>query len=398
MDRRQTFLFPWICLLIVCSYNLMQSGLSSFASVVHHDIQTTLNINSVQMGWLSSAFLYTYMMMQIPVGLLFDRFSAEKLLSIATFFLLCGTLILANTNHFTVALIARALMGLGTSFSLIGLTYLIRGWFPSIFVIVLGVTQIFLVLGQICFSMLFVNLSQIMHWQTILYGTAFVLVIVLFGLYFYVRESNAVAKEKIYFSWQALREVLKNSTFLKLMICYTLGSVYYGIMVNLWQVSRLETAYHIPLETANDINLFVTLGYGVGAFSIGILTRYISRQWLLLMGLLLQFIFILITTFFLLPPIFLSICMFCIGLTGGVVILPLDLVRNVVPKTLYGLAVGIMNMFYCIICIILLPLTGYIFESVQIKVYLSPLVIAGCSLIAVISALLLLRKKIEVKE
>ncbi|APC97001.1 MFS transporter [Francisella frigiditurris] len=76
-------------------------------------------------SFLVSSYNITYLLMQIPAGILLDRFGSKKILISAT--LICGLgNILFVLGSYNMALVGRLLVGIGSSFAFIGVLKLAR--------------------------------------------------------------------------------------------------------------------------------------------------------------------------------------------------------------------------------------------------------------------------------
>lgn len=89
------------------------------------------NLDSASLGFLSSAFFLGYILMQLPCGLLYDRFGPRKVLSVAALVASVATYFFLATPYFSVATIARFFMGIGSACAYIGALVLVSRWLPS---------------------------------------------------------------------------------------------------------------------------------------------------------------------------------------------------------------------------------------------------------------------------
>ncbi len=81
-------------------------------------------------SFLISSYNLTYLLMQIPAGLLLDKYGSKKILIIAT--LMCGLgNILFVLDGYALALFGRLLIGIGSSFAFIGVLKLSRETLPN---------------------------------------------------------------------------------------------------------------------------------------------------------------------------------------------------------------------------------------------------------------------------
>jgi MFS family permease len=80
-----------------------------------HLIQEDLHLSEVQLGWLFSAFFWTYSLAQIPIGWLAERFGAQRLLAAGLTLWALATLLAGLAHSFVMLLALRLLLGLGES-------------------------------------------------------------------------------------------------------------------------------------------------------------------------------------------------------------------------------------------------------------------------------------------
>jgi MFS family permease len=80
-----------------------------------HLIQEDLHLSEVQLGWLFSAFFWTYSLAQIPIGWLAERFGAQRLLAAGLTLWALATLLVGVAHSFAMLLGLRLLLGLGES-------------------------------------------------------------------------------------------------------------------------------------------------------------------------------------------------------------------------------------------------------------------------------------------
>ena len=78
-------------------------------------VQTDLHLNPSQLGLLLSAFFWTYSLVQIPVGLLAERYGAHRVLAIGLALWSIATMCVGAAHSFPVLLGLRLLLGIGES-------------------------------------------------------------------------------------------------------------------------------------------------------------------------------------------------------------------------------------------------------------------------------------------
>lgn len=100
-------------------------------SVAAKSISTHFDLSPVQMGYLFSSFLWTYVICLIPVGMIVDRFGVKMIVGGGLLLWSVATAFTGLSWSFTTLLIGRLLMGAGESTSYPGGARAIRDWIPE---------------------------------------------------------------------------------------------------------------------------------------------------------------------------------------------------------------------------------------------------------------------------
>lgn len=125
-----------------------------FLAVFHRSSLAVAGLAASERFGISAAQLSTFVMlqlvvyagMQIPVGLLLDRFGPRRILTIGVLVLTAAQVTFALADTFAVALVARVFVGLGDAMTFVCVLRLVTTWFPSRRIPL--VTQLTGVLGQ----------------------------------------------------------------------------------------------------------------------------------------------------------------------------------------------------------------------------------------------------------
>ncbi len=88
------------------------------------------DISATELGSFIMVQLGLYAAMQVPSGLAIDRFGPRRVLLVATVVMGTAQLVFAVALSFPVALLARALLGVGDAMVFISVLRLVAGWFP----------------------------------------------------------------------------------------------------------------------------------------------------------------------------------------------------------------------------------------------------------------------------
>src|SRR6202521_382648 len=100
-------------------------------AVISPELTASLGIGASSLGLLTSAYFVTFAAMQIPAGMLLDRYGPRRvepvLLSIAG----CGALAFAGSDSVGGLTLARALIGAGVAVCLMAPLKAIAAWYPA---------------------------------------------------------------------------------------------------------------------------------------------------------------------------------------------------------------------------------------------------------------------------
>lgn len=118
----------------------MGLGVLAYAVAVFH--RTSLSVAGVQATERFSATsselaafgvvqLLVYALMQVPVGVLLDRFGSRRLIVAGGLMMAAGQLALAYAEGLPLALLARVLVGVGDAMTFISVLRLLPAWFPA---------------------------------------------------------------------------------------------------------------------------------------------------------------------------------------------------------------------------------------------------------------------------
>lgn len=105
--------------------------------------------------------LLVYAMLQVPVGVLLDRFGSRRLLVIGAILMASGQLLIAVTDELPTAVAARVLVGAGDAMTFVSVLRVISAWFPARQVPVL--TQFTGIIGQLGQLLSAIPLVALLH-------------------------------------------------------------------------------------------------------------------------------------------------------------------------------------------------------------------------------------------
>jgi len=96
---------------VVSLFLVFEMGVQVSSGVMAAPLMRDLNIGAFSLGIMSGFYFYTYAGMQIPSGILFDRFSPKLIILISIFVCSLGTFTFAGIHDIYFGSLARLLMG-----------------------------------------------------------------------------------------------------------------------------------------------------------------------------------------------------------------------------------------------------------------------------------------------
>lgn len=371
-NMQKRTLLPWLNWGTTTSFVLFQFFLQAASGLMAAGWQTDFQLTTTEVGSLSAAFFISYVIMQIPVGLAYDRFGARTILIVASILLCSGTFALAFSQLYWQAFVARMIMGIGSAFGFVGMLYVTASWFSGRhFALLVGISETLAMMG--------VALGEVgMAWIISHYGWRFTMMIggwcalgvVLFVIVF-VRDhknllikENKESKESLSFT-TAIKEVISNKqVWLAGFYGFAMFSIV-NVVVTLWGVPFFIHQHHpLSLHTAGIMMSMVFIGIGIGGpFNAWLVQRWKKRQALMsLFAFLTTIIFAIILYIPGLPLWSLSILLGLLGFFSSTYIQVFAVVKDSVAVGVRATALSTTNMLLMSSAPLLQPLIGKLLE------------------------------------
>jgi MFS family permease len=141
------YLRSWIGFLLTSMFLCYEMALQVSPGVITQQLMHDYHIDAAMLAWTASSYFITYTLMQIPAGLVFDRFNLKTVVCIACFFCALGLWLFTLPNVLSLVL-GRMLMGAGSAFAFISvLTIAAHGLPKKLFALLVGLTQMLAAVG-----------------------------------------------------------------------------------------------------------------------------------------------------------------------------------------------------------------------------------------------------------
>jgi sugar phosphate permease len=367
-------LFPWIVCGLGALFYSYEYLLRMSPSVMAENLMRFYHLTGAQFGYLSgSYYYYSYVAMQILVGLLMDRFGPRRLLTAACMFCAIGAYLFACSDYIVVAMIGRFLIGFGSAFAFVGAAKLATIWLPPrYFALISGIIFCLGMLGAAFGDLVLRQLVDSAGWQTAMMAAAAGGVVLTIIIWAVVRDVNPYHQEEyVAHHTSDLRSVLvglgqafKN---VQIWLCGIVGCLLYLFLsayAELWGPAYLTQAHDLTRTYAANANSLVFIGCAIGAPFWGLFSDYLGLRRLPIIisaiGAIISFCILLYVPNLSLFTI--HVLLFLFGFLSSAQILVFAIAREVTSIKISGTAIGIVNMIVMIGGIVFPPAIGKILD------------------------------------
>lgn len=361
----------WGIFLIAAIFYAYEYILRILPSLIMPQLAHHFNIVAIQLGHLAACYYYAYTLMQIPVGVLLDKYNPLKVLTLACLICVIGVIGLAYTKQLWIAEASRFLMGFGSAFAFVGTLKIATLCLPPhYFVFSAGLTSTIGLLAATGGNVLLSVSINLHGWQNalmnlILLGVLIAILLIISGRY-----------RIIFFNKGQGHQLLKKVSFTHLLpiirqpqvwVNSLIGCLLYlplSIFAELWGIPYLKAVHHLnAVEAANAIAK-IFLGWAIGAPLVGlIVSRLPYPRLVLAAGSILTGSGLLILLYckaLSLAQIHLLLLM--IGLFNSSQVIILEIAHRLNPSQYAGTSIAFTNMIVMLGGALLQPLVGWLLD------------------------------------
>ena len=333
-------------------------------SVMVDEFMREFAVGATAVGSLSAFYFYGYAGMQIPVGLLIDRFGPRRLVTVAA--VVCGAscLVVAWSPSFEGVAFGRFLIGASAAFSLVGAFAVAGQWFqPGQFAVLGGLAMAAGMTGGVLGQAPVRLLVEAQGWRhtTAMMAVGGVLIAVMAWTTIRDRRRGSGGLGQVV---SGLGQVLRNpQTWLIALAGLGTNGTLLGFG-GLWGVPFMGAAQGLEPATAAFVTSLIIAGWGCGAPAFGVLSdRMRRRRTPFLMGYAIcapSFLMLIYGPA--LPIEAVAALTFLTGFGGAAQIVCFASVRELNAPAQSGTAIGVVNAFVTGTGAIYQPLIGWLLD------------------------------------
>jgi MFS family permease len=346
-------------------------------AVMTQELMAEFAIAATALGNLSAFYLYGYVAMQIPTGLMVDRFGARRILASGAAVAACGSFLFALAPNVGLASAGRLLIGGAVGVAWVSTLKLAAHWFASHrFALASGLALAAGMAGAVGAGVPLRAAVAGFGWRPVMGAVAVAILLVGGAIWWLVRDDPAERGYRSYFAgrrvsgagasvWSGLAEVLRyrNSWLMYLAPQGVVGATLsFG---GLWGVPYLVAVYGFSTERAAFYCSALLLAWAAGGPVFGALSdRFRERKPLYLVG---SFSALVLWSVIILaerplgPQLLLALLLVA-GFASGCMVIGFAYAKESVPARLAGTATGVANMGSMTGAMLLQPLIGWFLD------------------------------------
>ncbi|MBS0358059.1 MAG: MFS transporter [Proteobacteria bacterium] len=364
----RTAVLPFIIFTLAASFYLYEFIFQVAPGVMSNELMAYFRIDAATFGTMSACYFFAYSPMQIPAGLLYDRFGPRKLLTIAILICAVGGFLFAASNQVLLAAFGRFFMGIGSAFAFLGVLVLIANWFPAKqFGLMAGIAQLMSSAGAMVGNAPVSAMVSAMGWQQTIVVISLIGLVLAFFIWHIVRD-------------QPVGRVIPSHhederAFVKklLQVCRRPQTWFIGIYVMclwapitifaaLWGVPYFQTLYSTSATLASGLIMMVWFGIAVGSPLFGWWSDHIGSRCRPLgisagLGLVTSLIVLYVPN---ISMTMMYVLMFVFGVAASGQVVSFAVVNDINRRNYVGTASGFNNMMTVMGGLLFQPLVGFL--------------------------------------
>ncbi|MFT4413918.1 MFS transporter [Fredinandcohnia humi] len=414
MDKKNSK-FRWVVFASVLVTYLLMASQRTAPGLITEQVMTGFNVTASTVGLLTGIQFFVYTGLQIPMGIMADRYGPNFFLIIGAILTGMGTIIYSLGTHEFVLFFSRILTGTGDATIWVNMVLILGQWFKGKeFVRLIGLAGMTGSLGFLLATVPFSVWIDLLGWRGAFFSAGlllclcgillyFVLIRKPSQLFFYKFDSvkNETHREK---TWVLLRRIFSNRQAWALFLCHFGVVGAYAGFIGSWAVPYGMNVYGM---TRTDASQLIMIGL-IGALFGAPLTSWISSRLETIKRpyVVVHIIVLLSWASFLLfsegPPLFLLfILFFIIGFGYGASALTFALVRQSFSMKEAGVVSGFANTGGFFSAVLLPSIFGMVLDHIgngYFYGFITPVIFSGIGLIGVISIKEMRRERVYVDQ
>lgn len=362
MKRRCLLIFIWLLSLIFYLYQYVARA--SIPNVLNNELMDYFQIDATQVCGLFSTFYLVYMLMQIPVGYLLDKFGTKYVSFYSVLSCAFGLFVFIITRNYYVAIIGQILVGIGSSFAFILSLKLAEEMFPAnklpMMSAILNSSGAF---GAFFISPVVAKLSGVVSIKTIIYTMSLIGTLLAFLLLSFVHHKRHNEKFSTSNILVKLKVIVCNKQIIFTAIYSMLMYSVVVVFADHFGVSYMIAAFNTNIMDASWMCSMIYIGIIFGSPVFATIASYFKSYKLsLVIGSFSTFIIVLIILFGGISVVNAPIFMFFLGVSVSSQVMAFPAAMSSVRHEMTATTSSLVNTITTLSGVLIYPLVGFVMD------------------------------------
>lgn len=371
----------WRSFFILAVCFIMASFYRASTSALAVDIMQDFQVGGGLMAVMSSAFFYPYGLIQLPAGIMVDRWGTRKVTSLFLFLGAIGGFLFSFAQNVPMATFGRIIIGIGMGMVFVPSLKVLLAWFPhQRYVMSVGLYLSIGAIGMLIASYPLAWISEWIGWRISMAVASAITIVLAVLVWIYIRntpedmglpspEKKINSQQEILSLKEILRQILGKYEYW--MLCVWLFTIYgtFYSLTSLWAGPYLGQGYELSTNHIG-VSLLMLAAGGIISPSVAGTFAYrlqLKKRTILIFsscGAAVSAIPLLISSS-IIPHVLIPIWCFFIGFFyGGFGCIAMSRIQEIFPSCVLGTATGLANVFSYAGSTFLQLISGYFIEYI----------------------------------
>lgn len=352
----------WVCAGLFYLYEMV---LRASPSVIAKDLMLDFGVASTALGVLASFYYYSYVILQIPCGVIVDKLGPKRVVTYSTILCVLGSIIFATSESLFGAQIGRFFIGAGSACAFISCLKIGSDWFlPAQFAMMAGLSNMMGTLGGMVSGPPFAILSNTFGWREATLIAACVGIVLALFFWFVMEDKPSIETQGDKSLLSGLKKISKDPY--NWIIAGVGGLMYVPVSAfcELWAVPYLMEKYQVTNEIASRASIMIYLGIALGSPLAARLSDYFKSPVCVMMiaSLTTAALFMAAVRFDFMTYQIMLVVLFFAGMANAGQVMCFAAIKENVDNKIAGTAAGFTNALVMLSGIIFQPLLGIILD------------------------------------
>ncbi|AIL64908.1 Major Facilitator Superfamily protein [Rickettsiales bacterium Ac37b] len=228
-----------------------------------HDLMNQFNISTTVFGQFSGIYYIGYALMHLPIAFLLDRYGTKLVMTICILLTVIGLLPIIFTNNWTLLLLGRVIIGIGSSAAILGILKIVRLAFDEkMFTSMLSAAVVIGLIGGIYGNGPILYMCSALGYKAVIEIFALIGIILAFITYILIPKEKPYTKEQSIID--NIKSIFANYKVVAICCC---GGLMIGPLEGFsdaWGNAFLTNIYNLEASTTSYLLSMIFIGMFVG--------------------------------------------------------------------------------------------------------------------------------------